>query len=172
MCRWLERLPVVSIPLRELFLFGLSGLGGTNIIWFEFQFPYGNYFCLDWVRVAGGLAGILFQFPYGNYFCLDGLIGGGAIFYEQEVSIPLRELFLFGRLMSGGLELPHHFRFNSLTGIIFVWTAVVNGFICHPNEDVSIPLRELFLFGRRRMRKSVTSHDQFQFPYGNYFCLD
>ncbi len=38
-----------------------------------------------------------FQFPYGNYFCLDKIPPPpGRGLKDNSVSIPLRELFLFG----------------------------------------------------------------------------
>ncbi len=74
---------------------------------FAFQFPYGNYFCLDTDDADADDADIfhfMFQFPYGNYFCLDSIQEFPEKCEAISVSIPLRELFLFRPRSPGVLE--------------------------------------------------------------------
>ena len=80
-----------------IFVWTLRVVGLVGQFFQQFQFPYGNYFCLDLERV---------EIPCSTY----------------RVSIPLRELFLFGPFQKLPVKKLYSFGFNSLTGIIFVWT--------------------------------------------------
>ena len=164
-----------------------------------FQFPYGNYFCLDGERgekMEG--ANVQFQFPYGNYFCLDLRAGRCTFLILRKVSIPLRELFLFGQELEVHKEWQEQNSFNSLTGIIFVWTLkpFSSTYLCDLIRFNSLTgiifvwtnliLETVFLLQFRfnsltgiifvwtgeSLAGKKYKDLMFQFPYGNYFCLD
>ena len=119
-----------------------------------FQFPYGNYFCLDYKYNAYDtvLTFLLFQFPYGNYFCLD-------VWTEDNDKLKR----IIGEC------------FNSLTGIIFVWTSLRQGTVLNTFGVCmfQFPYGNYFCLDlREKANQYLDISAMFQFPYGNYFCLD
>ncbi len=127
------------IHLQLYLKYRFNSLTGIIFVWTDWAISE----IISHFRSFNSLTGIIFVWTYLDYIRLDSddflivsiplrelfLFGRGnkepgcSLNLILIVSIPLRELFLFGRLMNRLQTLQHQPGFNSLTGIIFVWTA-------------------------------------------------